>query len=531
MADARSRLARSIAMVFGLAVVAGSADSSRTNAEAVAHQPSACSGEACRFWGPAQERVARARHSRPETEEEEPRPVRRHRAEPEEPPEHARSRADRTKSAAIPAVDIPNAQLETVEWSDLDGWSTDDHAAAFATFLASCKPTVNMSQASLQQQKPVASALQQVCRRAVAAAGNSGHLDPGQARAFFEQNFRPMRIAKLGENAGFLTGYYEPIVEGSRVQTPEFSAPLYRRPANLTWSGRSQRLSADNFPNKGVKVGRLVGRRKLVPYYDRGEIENGALAGRGLEICWLKDSNDVLVAQIQGSLRVKFADGSMLRLTYDAHNGFPYTPIGRVLIERGIIPREEMSMDRLQQWLAANPDQAKELRGKNQSYVFFRTTGLSAQEEAVGGEGVSLTAGRSIAIDRALHSYGTPFFLEADLPIAGNAASTKLRRLMIAQDTGSAIVGPARADIYFGAGDDAGHIAGRVRQPGKFAMLIPRELDPVAAGADVPLPPERPNIQESEAVASEKASGRAEAVDADEESTRPARRHRRRHLR
>jgi membrane-bound lytic murein transglycosylase A len=371
-------------------------------------------------------------------------------------------------------------------------------------------------------------ALHQVCRRAIATAGRTGRLDAAQARAFFEQNFRPMRIAKLGENAGFLTGYYEPIVEGSRVSTPEFSAPLYRRPANLIWSGLSQRPNADNFPNKGVKVGRLVGRRKLVPYYDRGEIENGALAGRNLEICWLKDSNDVLVAQIQGSLRVKFADGSMLRLTYDAHNGFPYTPIGRVLIDRGIIPREEMSMDRLRQWLTANPDQAKELRGKNQAYAFFRTTNLSAQEEPVGGEGVSLTAGRSIAIDRALHSYGTPFFIEADLPIAGNAASTKLRRLMIAQDTGSAIVGPARADIYFGAGDDAGHIAGRVRQPGKFAMLIPRELDPVAAGADLPLPPERPKVKENEEVATGKASGRAEKADDDDEPPRTGR-HRRRH--
>jgi membrane-bound lytic murein transglycosylase A len=519
MADARPRLARSVAIIFGLAVAAGSAESRQTIDQAVAEPPGAGSAA-------AQERVARARHSRPERDEEEPRPGRRHRAEPDEPPPEHPARPH-SEGATPPALEIPNAQLETVEWSDLDGWSADDHAAAFATFLVSCRPTVKIPQAALQQHKPVVGALYHVCRRAIAAAGRTARLDAEQARVFFEQNFRPMRIAKLGENAGFLTGYYEPIVEGSRVQTPEFSAPLYRRPANLIWSGLSQRPNADSFPNKGVKVGRLVGRRKLVPYYDRGQIENGALAGRNLEICWLKDANDVLVAQIQGSLRVKLADGTILRLTYDAHNGFPYTPIGRVLIDRGIIPREEMTMDRLRQWLAANPDQAKELRGKNQTYVFFRTTSLSAQEEAVGGEGVSLTGGRSIAIDRALHSYGTPFFIEADLPIAGNTPSTKFRRLMIAQDTGSAIVGPARADIYFGAGDDAGRVAGRVRQPGKFAMLIPRELDPVAAGAHVPLPPERPKVKEGEEVTTGKANERPEEADDDEEPRRAG--HRRRH--
>jgi membrane-bound lytic murein transglycosylase A len=151
-----------------------------------------------------------------------------------------------------------------------------------------------------------------------------------------------------------------------------------------------------------------------------------------------------------------------------------------------------MSLDRIRQWMRDNPDETKELRRKNQAYVFFRITGLADEREPAGGQGVRLTPGRSIAVDRPFHAYGTPFFIEAELPIDSAAPRTPLRRLMIAQDTGSAIVGPARADIYFGAGDDAGRIAGRVRHPGRFAMLVPRALDPVEAGLRMPVPRPKP---------------------------------------
>ncbi len=417
-------------------------------------------------------------------------------------------------AATAPAQPLryPDAQLEPLAWTDLDGWAADDHAAAFAAFRASCRPITRDAKAA-HDARPIYAALHRVCRKALAGPA----LDADKARAFFEDNFRPSRIARLGDAAGFLTGYYEPIVDGSRVQTPEFTAPLYRRPWNLVYSGRSRSPTPESFPNKGVKVGRLVGRRKLVPFYDRLDIENGALAGRNLEICWLKSSVDVFFAQIQGSVRVRLDDGTMLRLNYDSHNGYGYTPVGRLLIDRGIVPKEEMSMDRIRQWMDANPDQAKELRGKNQSYVFFRVTNLSAQEEPLGAQGVSLTPGRSIAVDRSLHSYGTPFFIEADLPIATADASTKFRRLMVAQDTGSAIVGPARADIYFGAGEDAARIAGRIRQPGKFAILIPRDLDAVAGAEKLPLPPPRPDvekIQQAEAAAAEAAAAATAAATA-----------------
>ena len=245
-------------------------------------------------------------------------------------------------------------------------------------------------------------------------------------------------------------------------------------------------------PNKG-EVFRKIGRRKLVPYYDRAEIEDGAIAGRGLEICWLKDQTDLLFSQIQGSARVHLEDGSTIRINYDAHNGYPYTPVGRVLIDRGIIPREQMSMQKIREWMEQNPDGAKELRRQNRSYIFFREVNLSDKDEAVGAQGVPLTPGRSIAVDKSLHVYGTPFFIEGELPIESEQSKTPFHRLMIAQDTGSAIVGPARADLYFGAGVDAGKVSGRLRHNMRFVILVPKSLDPVARGRKMPVPDARPS--------------------------------------
>jgi membrane-bound lytic murein transglycosylase A len=384
-------------------------------------------------------------------------------------------------------IEFPDTQYEPVDWTDLDGWDGDDHAAAFATFLASCR-TLDVKQRRGRDLTPIPAALKDICERAREAIP----LDEDGAKKFFEDNFRPLRINKLGDSGGFLTGYYEPIIPGSRVPTGEFTAPLYRRPPNLVVSGR--RKLGDAFPSKGVFVGRRFGRRKIVPYYDRGQIEDGALDGWHLEICYLHDQVDVLFAQIQGSARIRLEDGTILRVNYDSHNGWPYMPVGRVLVADKIMTADQVSMQSIRDWMEANPDQAQEVRRQNKSYVFFRITDLAAEDEAVGGEGVQLVPGRSIAIDRSLHAYGTPFFIEAELPIANDKAGTKFDRLVIAQDTGSAIVGPARADIYFGAGDEAARIAGRIKNAGDFVMLIPRALDPVEAGRDMPLPPERPGL-------------------------------------
>jgi membrane-bound lytic murein transglycosylase A len=386
-----------------------------------------------------------------------------------------------------PPLKFSDTQYEPVAFSELDGWATDDHATAFAAFLQSCRSLSVSRQPSPGDANGIGDALKAICARATAAVP----LEEDGARKFFEDNFRPVRISKLGDTDGFLTGYYEPIIDGSRVPTGEFTAPLYRRPPNLVVSGR--RKLGDVFPSKGVKVGRRVGRRKIVPYYDRGEIEQGALDGWHLEICYLRSQIDVLFAQIQGSARIRLEDGSILRLNYDSHNGLPYTPVGRVLIERKIVPKDEMSMQRIRDWMEANPDAAAEVRRQNKSYVFFRITDLATEDEPTGAQGSALMPGRSIAVDRSLHVYGTPFFIAADLPIASDKSSTKFRRLVFAQDTGSAIVGPARADIYFGAGAEAARIAGRIKNSGQFVMLLPRELDPVEAARDTPLPRARPS--------------------------------------
>ncbi|MEZ5788474.1 MAG: MltA domain-containing protein [Xanthobacteraceae bacterium] len=382
---------------------------------------------------------------------------------------------------------FPDTALVPVAFADLSGWADDDHARAFAAFSASCRPIVRgrpPDESSTSPALPMEKALVPVCRRAVARP----NLERDAARRFFEENFRPLRIARLEEKEGFLTGYYEPIVDGSRFPTRIFHVPMYHRPPDLL--APDARPGA-GFPNRG-RVVRVTPSGDHVPYHDRGEIEDGALGGRWLEICWLKNPADLLTIQIQGSARVRLEDGVILRVNYDGHNGYPYTAVGRILIERNIIPREQMSMAAIHDWMTAHPEEAKEVRRQNRAYVFFRVVGLTGDREPAGGQGVALTPGRSIAVDRPRHAYGTPFFIEADLPLSKPGAAEPFRRTMIAQDTGSAIVGPARADIYFGAGDEAGRVAGRIRQAGRFAMLVPREIDPVIAGAQMPLPRVRP---------------------------------------
>jgi membrane-bound lytic murein transglycosylase A len=391
---------------------------------------------------------------------------------------------DAHKSSESP-FEVSGGQYEPVAWADIAGWAADDHLPALNAFRASCKPIAAQTKPSTDP-KALGSSLRDPCRIARAAEIS----DNARARAFFEDNFLPMRISRIGEPEGFVTGYYEPILDGSRVKTDAYPVPVYRRPSNLFVRGQSQ--ASTSMPNSG-DVFRKIGRRKLVPYYDRGQIEDGAIAGRGLEIAWLKNQTDLLFTQIQGSARIRVADGGMIRINYDSHNGFRYTPVGRALIERNIIPREQMSMQRIRQWMEENPDGANELRRTNRSYVFFREVQLAADVEAVGAQGVPLTPGRSIAVDKGLHVYGTPFFIEGELPIETEISKTPFRRLMVAQDTGSAIVGPARADIYFGAGDEAGRVSGRIKQSARFVMLVPKSLDPVERGRGLPLPPARPS--------------------------------------
>lgn len=392
-------------------------------------------------------------------------------------------------SSAEEPLKLADAQLEPAKWTELAGWAADDHLAAFAAYKASCQALRKIGHAD--DQRPIHGALRNVCRKALDVRPQ----DSKAARTFFEENFQPVRIARLGEVEGLLTSYFEPIVQGSRFPNPEFHVPLYRRPRDLIAAGH--KAGSDAFPNKGVRISRRNGDGQLVPYYDRDAIEAGALDGQKLEICWLKDPADLVTIQIQGSARIILEDGTPLRINYDSHNGYSYTSLSRALIQSHRIPPQETSMQRIREWMTAHPDEAQQVRAANRSYMFFRITGLSNEGEPVGAQGVPLTPGRSIAVDR-LHDYGTPFFIEATLPIESAKPVSPFQHLMIAQDTGSAIVGPARADLYWGAGDDAARIAGRIHHPGRFVMLVPRELDMVAAGNHMPLPLPKPKFADVE---------------------------------
>jgi membrane-bound lytic murein transglycosylase A len=379
---------------------------------------------------------------------------------------------------------IAGTQLEPVNWTELAGWRADDHLAAFAAYQASCR--VMLRTRGNEHRGSIHNGLRNICRKALDLRPQ----DSDTARNFYEENFQPVRIARVGEAEGLLTGYFEPIVQGSRFPGPEYHVPLYRRPRDLVAVGYKPGSNA--FPNKGARIGRRIAQNRLVPYHDRGAIEAGALDGQKLEICWLKDPLELLQIQIEGSARVILEDGTTLRVNYDSHNGHPYSWVGRALMKRNQIRHEEMSMQRIRNWMVAHPSEAERVRASNRSYVFFRVTGLSDEGEPAGAQGVPLTPGRSIAVDR-LHDYGTPFFIESNLPV-GSAKVSPFHRLMIAQDTGSVIIGPARADLYWGAGDEAARIASRIRHPGRFVMLLPRELDMVEAGKQMPLPTPKPKI-------------------------------------
>jgi membrane-bound lytic murein transglycosylase A len=424
--------------------------------------------------------------SRKQESRKQEQPSRKQAASKQEPPKQEPSKPESSKQDPLK---FAGSQLEPLKWSELAGWATDDHLAAFAAYEAGCRAARRRPRSDDHAQ--ISGALGNVCRKALALQPK----DSDSARAFFEQNFQPVRIARLGEGGGLVTGYYEPIVAGSRFPSPEFPVPIYRRPRDLVADGYKQGSTA--FPNKGGRIGRRTEGNDIVPYHDRAAIEAGALDGQKLEICWIKDPLDLVAIQIEGSARVILEDGTPLRISYDSHNGYSYSSIERALVERNLMSRQEISRERIRAWTLAHPEEAAKVRAVNRAYMFFRVTGLTNDGEPVGAQGVPLTPGRSIAVDR-VHEYGTPFFIEGNLPVESAKPAAPFGRLTIAQDTGSAIVGPARADLYLGAGDEAGRIAGRIKHRGRFSMLVPRELDLAAAASELPLPVPKPNIAEDD---------------------------------
>jgi membrane-bound lytic murein transglycosylase A len=344
--------------------------------------------------------------------------------------------------------------LQPAKWSDLPGWNEDDQAAAWPAFIASCRGVAS---------KPHGAGWKRVCDLARAADGKPGH-DP---RRFFESQFRPYAIQAFDGNAtGLVTGYYEPLLHGSRTRTAGFDQPVRGVPDDLLTIDL-----ATVFPElKDKRVrGRLEG-NKVVPYWSRAEIvaRGDKLPARTL--LYVDDAVELFFLQVQGSGRVKLADGSTIRLNYADQNGYPYQSIGRVLVDRGELKLEEASMQGIQAWARANPGRLDELLNSNPSYVFFREA-ANSNGGPVGALGVPLTAERSIAVDPRSVPLGAPVFLATTRP-----NSTKpLNRLVLAQDTGSAITGAVRADFFWGFGKEAGEQAGRMKQSGRMWVLLPPE--------------------------------------------------------
>ena len=343
-------------------------------------------------------------------------------------------------------------------FGDLKGWADDDHAAALAAFCRGASV--------LGEHPPKTRALGVDAGALSAILGRAANLptdvSQGVARAFFETEFAPREV-NVG---GFFTGYYEPEVRGSRAPTDEFQVPLYRTPDDLVEIAPGAAAGLD--PSFRFAQRTAAG---LGEYADRGAIMAGALAGRGLELVHIQDPVDAFFIHIQGAARIRLGDGTMMRVTYAAKSGHPFTPIGRVLIETGALSAGAVTMQAIRAWLAAHPAAAPGVMARNRSYIFFREAPVDdGSLGPVAAAKVPLTAGRSLAVDRLLHTFHSPVWIETTLP-----SGATYRRLMVAQDTGSAIVGPARGDIFFGSGDTAGEIAGAMRADGRFVVLMPKE--------------------------------------------------------
>ena len=326
-------------------------------------------------------------------------------------------------------------------FSALPGFATDDLAAAFATFRGSCVAMIDGVRPTRTGAAAPPASLRCVCSQAVLLPEP---VDAETARAFFTAHFTPRQI----NQPAFLTGYYEPVVDGSLTRTAEFTAPLRAAPA---------------------AKGKLP---------DRAAIEAGALDATAPPLVWLRQPVDAFFVAIQGSARVRLPDGTLKRVAYAGRNGQPYTAIGKLLVQRLGIPPAEMGMVQLRGWIEAHgqdPGEAgRALMDEDRSYIFFRfDAALPPEAGPVGAAGASLTPLRSLAIDRPRWAYGLPFYVDAMLPWR-NAEAEPFRQLMVAQDTGAAIVGPARADIFFGTGSEAARLAGPIRHPGALWVLWPK---------------------------------------------------------
>ena len=360
-----------------------------------------------------------------------------------------------TTTVPPPVVVPPTPAFAVSKWEMLPDWQSLDIALSWPAFLESCDALKN---------KPH---WQDICTAAAQVAPG----DSAAQRAFYEQWFVPYQVYNPdGSDQGLITGYYEPMLHGSRVKTRRYRYPLYGEPDDLLTIDLS-----DVYPQlKGMRLrGRLEGKR-VVPYYDRAGIDARPKSLKGHVLFWVDNPVDLFFLQVQGSGRIALPDGTQVRVGYANQNGYPYVSIGRKLVEMGEMTLDQASMQSIKDWAEKNPDKLPALLEQNPSYVFFRILpdGLNGP---VGALGVPLTGASSLAVDRSIVPLGAPVFLATTEP----DSNVPLNRLMLAQDTGGAIKGPVRADFFWGSGDQAGEEAGRMKQMGKMWVLFPKGAEPV----------------------------------------------------
>lgn len=364
-------------------------------------------------------------------------------------------------------------ELEPIGFDALPGWGDDDQAAALVAFRASCdRLRARGADASVGRSGVggVVADWLPACDAGMDAADG----DAAAARAFFESWFQPYAASNAGDPTGLFTGYFEPLLHGSRERSETYSVPLHARPEDLVTVDLA--TFAEDLEGRSI-AGRVAG-GTLVLYPERAEIVAGALDGQGAELVWVDDPVDAFFLQIQGSGIVELAEGGRMRIGYAASNGRSYLAIGKPLIERGAIPKDQISMQAIRAWLADNPNEAAAVMNLNRSYVFFREIDGPGP---IGAQGVALTPGRSLAVDRAFLPLGVPLWLDILIPgPTDDAPDEPMRRLVVAQDTGGAIKGPVRGDLFWGTGEEAGSRAGRMKHEGRYFLLLPKVL--VVAG-------------------------------------------------
>ncbi len=373
------------------------------------------------------------------------------------------------KPAEAPPEALPDRlTLTAVGFAALPGWSEDSLADALPALLRSCGRLAGVpDDRELGPQGPAGPVAGTVAdwRVACAALESLSSGNDAALRASLERHFAPLAVGNNELTTGVFTGYYEAELRGALEPDERHGWPLYAKPFDLVTADLGN-FRADL---EGVQLSGRVENGRLVPYRDRAEIDDGALAEQGLELIWIDDPVDAFFLHVQGSGRVILSDGQVIRVGFAATNGLPFTAIGQVLLDDGKVAPGQASVQGIRDWLRANPEQAHEVMRRNRRFTFFR---FIQGEGPIGGHGVPLTPGRSLAVDPAYLPLGAPIWLDTSWP----GDNAPLRRLMVAQDIGGAIKGPVRGDFFWGYGEEALHYAGRMKQMGRYFLLLPKAV-------------------------------------------------------